>query len=298
MEKRPFLPELFLWAANLIPLSWRIRALEGLALLIYALDLRHRIITRRNMALAFPDLEPGERSRMAREAFRHLGRVLAEFSFTPRLTGENLGRYLTLEGRDHFQRAYERGRGVLFLTAHFGNWEWMAASFALLVRPCHVVVRPLDNQFLDALVDRLRTWTGNRTVPKQKAMGRILRLLREGQAVGILLDQNMAWQEGVFVDFFGQPACTNTGLARLARKTGAAVLPAFNVRQADGRYKVIIGAEVELARSEDRERDVKENTARFSRIIEGYVRAYPDHWLWLHQRWKTRPWQVPAGRAA
>jgi len=141
-------------------------------------------------------------------------------------------------------------------------------------------------------MDCLRTWTGNQIIPKQKAMGRILRVLKEGGIVGVLLDQNMAWQEGVFVNFFGELACTNTGMALLALRTGAAVLPVFNIRQADGRYRVLIEPELPLIRTGDKDQEVEKNTELFTQIIERYVRDYPDHWLWLHQRWKTRPWQA------
>jgi KDO2-lipid IV(A) lauroyltransferase len=212
------------------------------------------------------------------------------------LNEKNFTRYITFEGLENFQKAYEKEKGILILTAHFGNWEWMAALFPLQSHhPVHVVVRPLDSRFLDSMVEQLRMRTGNQAIPKQKAMGQILRLLKAGEIVGILLDQNMAWQEGVFVDFFGEKACTNTGMALLALKTGTPVLPAFNIRQKDGRYRVVIEPEIPLVRTGDKERDVTENTQRFTQIIERYVRNYPDQWLWLHQRWKTRPWQ--AGRA-
>ena len=282
-----------LGAINLIPLKVRIWILERLGELVYVLDERHRRIANRNLAIAFADKDPRERAKIARCAFRNLGRVLAEFSSIPRLNGKNTGRYIAMDGLENFHRAHAKGKGVLFLTAHFGNWEWMAATFPLMTRqPCHVVVRPLDNGFLDGLVERLRTWTGNHTIPKRKSMGRILRLLREGEVVGILLDQNMAWQEGVFVSFFGEMACTNMGMALLALKTGAAVLPIFNVRQPDGSYRVIIEPELPLIRTGNKEFEVEKNTELFTRVIERYVHNYPDHWLWLHQRWKTRPWQA------
>lgn len=281
-----------LWAINLIPLEARIWILERLGELAFRLDGRHRRIALRNLAVAFPGKNRVERAKIARSAFRNLGRVLAEISFIPRLNGRNTGRYIAMEGLDNFQRAHAKGRGVLFLTGHFGNWEWMAATFPLMTRqPCHVVVRPLDNGFLDGLVERLRTCTGNHTIPKRKSMGRILRLLRSGEVVGILLDQNMAWQEGVFVNFFGELACTNMGMALLALRTGAAVLPIFNIRQPDGFYRVIIEPELPLIRTENKEFEVEKNTELFTRVIERYVHDYPDHWLWVHQRWKTRPWQ-------
>ncbi|MBI5968082.1 MAG: lysophospholipid acyltransferase family protein [Deltaproteobacteria bacterium] len=283
----------FLVAINLIPLECRICLMEGLGQILFTLDGRHRRIALRNLALAFGAKNGEELTALARSTFRNLGRVLAEFSFIPLLTEKNMEQYILFEGAENFYRAYEKGKGILFLTAHFGNWEWMAASFPLRFhRPCHVIVRPLDSPFFDGLVERLRTWTGNHTVPKEKSMGRILRILKEGGIIGVLLDQNVAWQEGVFVDFFGELACTNAGMALLALKTGAPVLPVFNIRQPDGRYRVVIEPEVPLIRTEDRDLDVEKNTELFTKIIERFVQDHPDHWFWLHQRWKTRPWQA------
>ena len=284
---------LFLSVINLIPLAGRIFIFERLSQLVYALDDRHRRIAHRNLALAFPEKNPKERKAIARSTFRNLGRVAAEFYFLPRLNEKNVGQYISLEGLENFHRAYDKGKGVLLLGAHFGNWEWMGASIPLQIHhPCHVIFRPLDNHFFDELVERLRIVTGNQTIPKEKAMGHILRLLKRGEVVGILLDQNMSWQEGVFVSFFGELACTNTGMALLALKTGAAVVPAFNIRERDGRYRVIIEPEVPLIRTGDKDLDVLKNTELFTQIIERYIRNYPDHWLWVHQRWKTRPWQA------
>jgi KDO2-lipid IV(A) lauroyltransferase len=290
---RELAQKFLLSAINLIPLKLRVRFLEDLGQLLFKIDGRHRRIAQRNLTLAFRDVDPKKRLQIARSAFRNLGRVMAEFFSTPRLTKKNVEQYVFYEGAENFHRAYEKGKGVLFLTAHFGNWEWMAASFPLLFcRPCHVVVRPLDHRFFDGVVERLRTWTGNQTIPKQKSMGRILRLLKEGKVVGVLLDQNVAWKEGVFVNFFGEMACTNVGLALLALKTGAPVLPAFNIRQADGRYRVVFEPELQLIRTGDKDQDVEKNTELFTQVIERYIRENPDHWFWVHQRWKTRPWQA------
>lgn len=285
--------KILLSALNLIPLPSKIWLLEGLGRLVYVLDARHRRIALRNLALAFKDKDFKEREQIARSVFQNLGRILAEFTYIPRLNKQNVGQHVTVDGLENFRRAYAKGRGVLVFTAHFGNWEWMAASFPLIVgQRCYVMVRPLDNRFLDGFVERLRTWTGNQTIPKQKAMGRLLRLLRNKEIVGILLDQNMAWQEGVFVNFFGELACTNMGMTSLALKTGAPVVPTFNIRQKDGSYRVVFEPEVSLIQTGDKDQDVQKNTELFTRIIERYVRNYPDHWLWLHQRWKTRPWQA------
>jgi Kdo2-lipid IVA lauroyltransferase/acyltransferase len=288
---------LFLAGMNRIPLRWRIFFFERFARLLFILDGRHRRIALRNLALAFPEKRAEERKEIARSAFSNMGRVSAEFTYTPRLKEGPLDSFIYYEGGENVSRAHQKGRGIIFLTAHFGNWEWMAAGFPLAIgQNCHVVFRPLDSPFLDGVVEQVRTSTGNRAVPKQKAMGQILRLLRAGKAVGILLDQNMAWQEGVFVDFFGEKACTNTGMALLALKTGAAVLPVFNVREKDGRYRVIFEPEVPLVRTGNKDVDVVQNTQLFTRVIERYIRDHPDHWLWIHQRWKTRPWQAKPGK--
>ncbi len=297
-RSRSYLIGLFISVISLIPLKWRIFFFEGISQLVYALDDRHRRIALRGLDLAFPEKDLKEREVIARSAFRNLARVAAEFYLLPRLNEKNFFQYISFQGVENFHKAYGKGKGILFLTAHFGNWEWMAASFPLQTHhPCHVVFRPLDNRFFDNLVERLRTVTGNQTVPKEKAMGQILRLLKEGEIVGILLDQNMAWQEGVFVKFFGENACTNTGMALLALKTESPVLPIFNIRQEDGRYRVVIEPEIPLVRTGDKDRDVTENTQRFTQIIERYIRNYPDHWLWLHQRWKTRPWQAKRAKS-
>ncbi len=283
---------IFLAVINLIPLRARTGFFRLMGDFAYFLDERHRRIALRNLTLAFPERGEQARKKIARASFRHVATVLAEFSFIPKLNRQKIENYIWIEGLEHFRKAKEKKRGILFLTAHFGNWEWMAVSFPLLSgHPLAVVFRPIDSPFLDRLVGRVRSWTGNQGIPKQKAMARILRLLKEGEAVGILLDQNVAWQEGVFVKFFGEWACTNEGLALLARKTGAAVLPGFNIRQPDGRYRVVFEPEINLIRTGDKEHDVQANTELFTGVIERYVREYPEQWLWPHQRWKTRPWQ-------
>ena len=168
-----------------------------------------------------------------------------------------------------------------------------AAAAALLVKPAVVIYRPLDSPLLDHLVLRVRSATGNIPLPKDHAMRPMLRTLKQNGILGILIDQNMAWYEGVFVDYFGRPACTTDGLALLALHTEAPVLPAYIVRLPDGRYRLVFGPEVEVIRTGDRDADVLANTQRFTKVIEQIVHRYPDQWLWVHQRWKTQPCQVP-----
>jgi len=176
--------------------------------------------------------------------------------------------------------------------AHFGNWELEAAVFSLLVSPVTVIYRPLDSKLLDDLVLHVRSASGNIPLAKDRAMRQMLRVLKDNGVLGILVDQNMAWQEGVFVDFFGRPACTTDGLSLLALHTGAPVVPAFLIRQPNGKYRFVVGEEVPTVRTGDKAHDVLVNTQNYTRIVEETVRRYPDQWLWVHQRWKTKTCQV------
>ena len=204
---------------------------------------------------------------------------------------DNLDGFVTFDGLEHFYTAMEKGRGVLLLTSHFGNWELMALAFSLLYRPINIVIRPLDIPLLDRLITNIRTRGGNQMIAKKGSLSKVLRLLAAGGVVGLLIDQNPAWEEGVFVPFFKEIACTNKALTALALRTGAPVIPVYNVRELDGSYRIVAGPEVVLVRSGDTRRDMEENTANFNRIIESYVRRHPEQWFWVHQRWKTRPYQ-------
>lgn len=177
--------------------------------------------------------------------------------------------------------------------AHFGNWELAAIAISLFLKPVAVIYRHLDNSILDDLVLQVRSATGNSPIPKERAMRQMLRSLKRNEILGILIDQNVAWQEGVFVDFFGRPACTTNGLALLALHTEAPVVPAYIVRLANGKYRMIIQEEVQVIRTGNEDEEILINTQNFTRVIEDTVRMYPDQWLWIHQRWKTKPWQAP-----
>ncbi|MBW2708318.1 MAG: lysophospholipid acyltransferase family protein [Deltaproteobacteria bacterium] len=202
----------------------------------------------------------------------------------------NLHRYVVFENEQALTEALARGKGCFLLTGHFGNWELMSAAVALKFKTSGLAVaRPADFAPVEELLMRLRTRFGAEIIPKKKAMKKLLRGTRENKAMGILLDQNVDWYEGVFVQFMGQRACTNKGLALIAMKTGSPVVPVFSVRQPDGRYRVVFENEVALVRSESKLGDTEENTAEFNRIINKYIYWYPDQWFWFHKRWKTRP---------
>ena len=267
----------------------------GAGLAAYFLYSRLRRVGMRNLDLAFPGKSRREKKQILRGVYINLGRVLAEFALFPRYTKDNVGRVAVYEGFQNFAEAQARGKGVVFLTAHFGGWEVSSFAHSLYGHPMDIVMRPLDNPYVDALVDRYRTLHGNNTFPKQDFARGLLNALKQGHTVGILMDTNMTPPQGAFVDFFGVPACTATGIARVALHTDAAVVPAFGIWDKNLRkYKISFEPALKLIRTGDADADVIANTALFTKVIERYVAKYPDQWLWVHRRWKTRPQGEPA----
>ena len=245
---------------------------------------RWRTTARRNLELALPEVPAEARESIASGVYRSLARLLGTVACFPRIHSGNVSQWIRYEGYEHFEQAMKRGRGVLFATAHLGNWELSAFAHALLSAPMHVVVRPLDNPLLDAWSVRLRTSTGNRVIGKKDFVRSILRALKANQAVGMLIDHNTGLDEGVFVDFFGVPACSNPVFARIAARTGAAVIPGFAVwSEEEKRYVLRFYPPVEITGDE------VGDTQRCQQAVERAIREYPDQWLWIHRRWKTRP---------
>ena len=287
----------WLWVKTLGLLPRAMARAVGIALglVVYAVHGRLRRVGMRNLQLAYPNMPRRERRRILRREFISLGRQLAEFCLFPRYTPENLSEVLIYDGFENFERAFARGKGVLFLTGHLGAWELSAFAHSLHGHPLAIVMRSLDNPQVDALIQRYRTLHGNRTVDKDDFVRGLLSAMRAGETVGILMDTNMTPPQGVFVDFFGMKACTASGLARIALRTDAAVVPGFSVWDSKLRkYILHFDPPVELIRTGDDQADVIANTAKFTRIIEDFVRKYPDQWLWVHRRWKTRPEGEPS----
>lgn len=222
--------------------------------------------------------------RMATGVFYSIARLLVNFARFPQMTRENVGRVIRYEGLENFEQARARGKGVLVATAHLGNWELSAFAHAWMTAPMHVVVRPLDNARLDAFVEKRRALSGNDIIEKKEAARDILRALRKGDAVGILIDQNSSLDQGVFVEFFGKKACAHSAFVKLAHHSGAAVVPGFAMWHEDEqRYVIHFYPEIEMSG------DVQEDTQRVHSFLEVVIRKYPDQWLWIHRRWKTRP---------
>jgi len=257
---------------------------------VYLLHGRLRRVGMRNLELAFPEKNKSERRKILRGTFTSIGRQLAEVSLFPRYTKENVGQVIVYDGFENYERAHSRGKGVLYLTAHLGAWELSAFAHSLQGHPLRIVMRGLDNPYLDALVQGYRTMHGNSLIDKDNFVRGLLAAMKGGETVGILMDTNMTPPQGVFVDFFRIPACTASGLARIALRTDAAVVPGFTVWDPVLRkYRLRFEPALKLIRTPDEEGDVVANTAQFTKIIEDYVRRYPDQWLWVHRRWKTRP---------
>jgi KDO2-lipid IV(A) lauroyltransferase len=262
----------------------------SVAWLVYLLHSRLRWVGMRNLALAFPGKPNGERAQILRGEFTSLGRQLAEVCRFPKYSLKNISSVIVYDGFENYERAFARGKGVLFLTAHFGGWELSAFAHSLHGHPMHVVMRPMDNVYLDRMIRSYRTMHGNTMVDKDDFVRGLISAMKKGEVVGILMDTNMTPPQGVFVDFFGVPACTASGLAKIALRTDAAVVPGFSIWDpALRKYRLRFDPAVNLVRTGNNEADIAANTQLFTKVIEGYVSRYPSQWLWIHRRWKTRP---------
>jgi KDO2-lipid IV(A) lauroyltransferase len=264
------------------------------AFVAYALRPRLRRAAMFNLCLAFPDWTDARRKRTIRGMIRQIGWMAGEFSQFPKYTSKNIERIVGVDGFENFDAARRRGKGVLFLTGHMSAWELAPFAQALYGYPLHFLVRPIANKRVDALINSYRCCSGNRPIEKNRSARSILKVLGEGGTVGILSDHNTAIEEGVFVDFFGVPASTTSGLVRIALRTDAAVVPGFlSWDERLRKYRLRFEPAVELSRTGNEDADIVENTARYTQVIEAEVRARPEQWLWIHKRWKTRPPDEP-----
>jgi KDO2-lipid IV(A) lauroyltransferase len=256
----------------------------------YAVLKRLRSAGERNLQLAFPEWSQARREETLRGVYRNLGYLLAEFAQMSSYTPDVARCLIRYEGLENYLAARERGKGVLVLTGHLGAWELSSFHHSLMGYPMGMVIRRLDNPLVDEFVNRIRCLHGNKVLHKDDFARGLIAAMRAGETVGILMDTNMTPPQGVFVPFFGRVAATASGLARVALKTGAAVVPGFLLwEEREARYVLRFGKRIELESTGDSERDAIANTAKFTRVIESYIREYPDQWLWMHRRWKTRP---------
>ena len=273
-----------------LPRSWARRAGAGLGALAFMLTGRLRRTGERNLQIAYPESDAGWRSRVVRQLYRNLGFHLAEFCLMSRYTAESTRGMVRYAGLEHFLAARERGRGVLVVTGHLGLWELSSFYHSLMGYPMSMVIRRLDNPLVDRLVNSIRCLHGNTVLHKDDFARGLLGAMRRGETVGILMDTNMTPPQGVFVDFFGTPACTASGLARVAMRTEAAILPGFLTwREEEQKYVLEFGECLEFVSTDDDEQDIITNTQICTTAIERWIRRFPEQWLWVHRRWKTRP---------
>ncbi|MGH7855413.1 MAG: lysophospholipid acyltransferase family protein [Candidatus Binatia bacterium] len=263
---------------------------RAMAHVAYLVGWRLRRIGDFNLKMAFPEMGRRERRRLLRDSIGNLGRHLGEFSRFSTVTPETLRETFDCEGLDKLDAARALGRGVIIITGHLGAWEMISFALSAFGYPFNFLVRRIDNPAIERLIENTRTRFGNRTIDKRGAARSMLKTLRTGGTLGLLVDINVVRDEGIFVDFFGVPASTTFIAAKLALRTGAAVVPIFapweDRRQ---RFVMHIGAPLTIQRSGDEEEDIRQLTSRFTKTVEDYVRRYPDQWLWIHKRWRTRP---------
>jgi KDO2-lipid IV(A) lauroyltransferase len=265
----------------------------GIAAVAFSMMPRVRRVAMFNLQLAFPDWSDEKRRQVIRAMVRKLGWMAGEFSQFPRYARapvERMQEIVLLDGLENFLAGEKAGKGVLFLTGHMGPWELAPFAQARFGHPLYFLAREVENKRADALINSYRMLSGNKPIEKNQSARAVLRVLSAGGTVGILADQNTMPEEGIFVDFFCIPACTTTGIARMALHTGAAVVPGYILwDEALGKYRLRFEPPLELHRTGNLEQDILVNTAAFTRVIEDYIGRYPDQWVWVHKRWKTRP---------
>lgn len=287
---------LVLTAIETLPRNASIAAGVRIGRLAYRLASGLRATGERNLQLAYPEKSQAERDRILRASFESLGRLLAEFSRFDNHTTQSISEIAEYDkaGLARVLAARKSGRGVIFLTLHLGAWELLSFTHSVLHEPLAFMVRRLDNPLLEKFVNRRRTRYGNETIDKKDAVRRALKVLREGGTLGILADLNTQPQEGVFVPFFGIPACTTAGVALFALRTNAIIIPVCAPFHAmEGKYVLQAQPPIEFTRTGDNEIDIIEITRLCTAALERFVRRYPEQWLWIHKRWRTRPDNEP-----
>ena len=253
----------------------------------YHLDRFHRRIAIDNLTHAFPSKSPAERRALARAMFGHFGSLLLELMKFGTLSEEEMLARVEFDGVERVRHAYDKGRGVLFFTGHFGYWEMQAIVHALRYPPVSMLARPLDNPRLHAMLEGIRTRTGNSVIYRQGAIRKVMRELGENRGIAILIDQHLHTPDAVYVDYFRRPAATTSALAALALRTGAPVIPVFALPLPRGRYRLIYEHPVDPPQPDSPD-PIREFTQRCTDVLEMYVRRHPDQWLWMHRRWRER----------
>ncbi len=277
-------------AVSLTPRSVALRAGQAVGALAYAVLPHLRRHAEINLRLAFPEIDESERAEIRRGVFRNLGRLLGEISQFPRLNRENISSIVVYEGLENYLNAVAERRGVILLTGHIGAWELSVYAHSIYGYPMSFLARRVDNPLVERLAESYRARYGNRSIDKKGSVREVLKTLKSGGVVGILADLNASREEGVFCDFFGVEACATAGVAALALRTGAVVLPGYLIWDEKAHiHRLHFGSPVETINTGNQKEDVIANTARYTKVLESIIRRHPDQWLWIHRRWRTRP---------
>jgi Kdo2-lipid IVA lauroyltransferase/acyltransferase len=271
---------------QVMPNSFVSAAGAVVGMIAYVADRNHRRIALENVAAAFPARTHRAHKRIIRGAFRHFGRLLFELLKFSTLSPDAMLKRVEFEGEERVRAAYAQGKGVLFVTGHFGYWELQAMVHALRLPPMAVIARALDNPALNELLERMRTRTGNSVIYRRGTIRRAMRQLQAGESVGVLIDQHILGHDAIYVDFFNRPAATTSAVAALALRTGASVVPLFALPLGGGRFRMIYEHPVEPPAATS-EHPLREFTQRCTDVLEMYVRRNPELWLWMHRRWRT-----------
>ena len=279
---------------SLLPMSAVRKVGHGFGRFMFWVDRSHRRIALENLARAFPSRPPAERRALAKSMFAHFGALVFELLRFGSLSHEEMQALMEVEGVERIHAAHAKGKGMFFVTGHFGYWEMQAITHPFHSPTIAVMARPLDNPKLHEWLEHLRTMTGNRVIYRQGALRRVLREVNANNAVAILIDQHIHTSEAVTVDYFGRPVSTTSALAALALRTGADVIPVFALPLPGGRYRFIYDHPVEPPPADSPD-PVREFTQRCTDVLEMYVRRNPELWLWMHRRWRAL--ESDAGRS-
>ncbi len=275
---------------GLIPRRWAIGISHVLGYLGFHLDKNHRKITIDNLTKAFKqEKSPQEIEKIAGKVFKNLGLLYFELAWSYNQSPKDMRKHFSIKDLHYLNNAYKKQKGVLLLTAHMGNWEMLAYVSEMINFPLNSVFRPNDNVPIDTFTKELRVRFGLKLIPAKRAMRKILTILNQGECITLLMDQSVDWYDGVFVDFFGRRACTSKGLALLALKTQAPVVPVFLIRDGEN-FRVEFKEEISLIKTGDKTKDIEANTQKYNDVIEACIREFPEQWLWVHNRWKIRPY--------
>ncbi len=291
---RTYLEYFFAWAIfkalGLLPRRTAIAVGKGIAWLIRRLLPRLRRRASANLQLAFPELNASAREKIERGTFQNLGRALAETANFPKLNRQNIQKIVEYEGLENYHSAVAQGRGVILLTGHLGAWELSVFAHSIYGYPMSFLARRIDNPLVEQLAETNRSRFGNRSIDKKGSLREVLKTLKSGGVVGILADLNSAREEGIFIDFFGRKACATAGIATLAVRTGAVVLPGYIIwDEANHIHRLCFEPALETINTGNQKEDVIANTQQYAKVIEKVIRRFPEQWLWIHRRWRTRP---------